>query len=838
MAGMWRKAFEFFASLKLALLLLAVLIVASAVGTWYESKLNADVAREYVYNAWWFNSWMVVLVINLFCAAAIRYPWKPYQTGFVITHAGIIILLIGGMIDRRWGIEGYIELNRGEAAMREMSLHEQEFMVYAPGAKAPTVTNLRVKAFVNDIRTSALLDKEDVSDWDGLWNAIAADGPMTAPSPARRVWKYLPDFLKKELKATPGGPAPVAQRGSLLDALNTALNTRDFYAEQDFADAEFSAEAQALLAEPRASLSTRELHRLNRLVLAAGFDGLIRPGRVAVRPVPLESPDPSVAIRIVDIQPAKYQVERLVADPKGFAAAKLVIESERMGRHEVFLALGEERNLGPAVVGFERGLPPAAAGGPRTSEAEDPPGKKVPRRELHYTFARSDDMARVIAGSPTGAKASAKLDEKTGVPMLKLELEGKQYEFAALDCLGKDVALVGLKDWTLRVTGYYPNFKLDGMKPISDGDRPENPTIVFELVGPLVDEEDAGHGHAHGGPRHGHDAHGPKAAGGFGDPNLNNLKVYLGDDGKLRFVANSRAAGQTRGDVELHKAVNIGWAGGTASFKVEQFEARALPAFAWSPLDDLAASAETHRLAVKVELSADGKTQRVWLGPRVGADATSAIVPVAGGEYKLAFADRRAPLPFGVELLKFRAPAQEGLEGSGQFMAFESVLAFEGQYDTVRLKDDAALMRFEQVKARNGILTGGIVDVDERRVLVAIGGQEVAIPRPEVASFERNSHKIHMNHPTTFPITWYGPWLGTSYKFSQSSHDPNRPDFSVVQVLRDPGWMPKWVGSLLISFGIFTMFYLKPYFRRTAAPAPAATAGQNRDAPESAVKGT
>jgi hypothetical protein len=32
-----------------------------------------------------------------------------------------------------------------------------------------------------------------------------------------------------------------------------------------------------------------------------------------------------------------------------------------------------------------------------------------------------------------------------------------------------------------------------------------------------------------------------------------------------------------------------------------------------------------------------------------------------------------------------------------------------------------------------------------------------------------------------------------------------------VQILRDPGWLLKWVGSLLVVIGVFMMFYLQPY---------------------------
>src|SRR6266446_4276754 len=53
----WQKnpLFRFFASLKLAVVLLAVLIVAAITGTLYESSFDANVARAYVYGAPWFN---------------------------------------------------------------------------------------------------------------------------------------------------------------------------------------------------------------------------------------------------------------------------------------------------------------------------------------------------------------------------------------------------------------------------------------------------------------------------------------------------------------------------------------------------------------------------------------------------------------------------------------------------------------------------------------------------------------------------------------------------------------------------------------------------------------
>ena len=63
----WQQnaVFELFASLKLAVVLLAVLIVGAIVGTLYESSFDAKVARTYVYGAPWFNAWLLLLGANL-----------------------------------------------------------------------------------------------------------------------------------------------------------------------------------------------------------------------------------------------------------------------------------------------------------------------------------------------------------------------------------------------------------------------------------------------------------------------------------------------------------------------------------------------------------------------------------------------------------------------------------------------------------------------------------------------------------------------------------------------------------------------------------------------------
>ena len=52
--------------------------------------------------------------MNILCAALIRYPWKKRQTGFVITHAGLLIMLAGSYYSVRTADEGQVGMLEGD----------------------------------------------------------------------------------------------------------------------------------------------------------------------------------------------------------------------------------------------------------------------------------------------------------------------------------------------------------------------------------------------------------------------------------------------------------------------------------------------------------------------------------------------------------------------------------------------------------------------------------------------------------------------------------------------------------------------------------------------------
>jgi hypothetical protein len=93
--------------------------------------------------------------------------------------------------------------------------------------------------------------------------------------------------------------------------------------------------------------------------------------------------------------------------------------------------------------------------------------------------------------------------------------------------------------------------------------------------------------------------------------------------------------------------------------------------------------------------------------------------------------------------------------------------------------------------------------------------------------------QAHMNYPAAYPGGFWRSALGLNYKFSQASWNPQNLNETTLQVLFDPGWPLKWLGSLLISAGIAIMFYWTPTSgqakRRNAAGGGAAQENESEN---------
>jgi hypothetical protein len=106
--------FELFASLELAVFIILALAVILATGTVYESKYGAAVASREVYRSIWMQILLWVFMLNLAAAALSRLPWRRHHIGFLVTHLGIITLLLGSWLTQRAGVDGSLILGPGE----------------------------------------------------------------------------------------------------------------------------------------------------------------------------------------------------------------------------------------------------------------------------------------------------------------------------------------------------------------------------------------------------------------------------------------------------------------------------------------------------------------------------------------------------------------------------------------------------------------------------------------------------------------------------------------------------------------------------------------------------
>ncbi len=105
-----RRLSRLLGSLQVAVIFLPMFALVLFLGTLIESWYDAAVARQLVYQTWWFALLLGLLGVNILFAAVKKWPWKKRQTGFLITHVGLLCLVSGGMINSLSGIGGRMVL--------------------------------------------------------------------------------------------------------------------------------------------------------------------------------------------------------------------------------------------------------------------------------------------------------------------------------------------------------------------------------------------------------------------------------------------------------------------------------------------------------------------------------------------------------------------------------------------------------------------------------------------------------------------------------------------------------------------------------------------------------
>lgn len=139
------RIFEFLASLELAVFLILSLAVVLAVGTVYESRYGTAVASREVYRSIWMQFLLWIFMFNLAAVALSRIPWRRHHIGFLVTHLGIIIVLLGSWVTQRAGVDGNLVLAPGEAG-RSARIDENMLYIFKtlPGKNYDLVLSERL----------------------------------------------------------------------------------------------------------------------------------------------------------------------------------------------------------------------------------------------------------------------------------------------------------------------------------------------------------------------------------------------------------------------------------------------------------------------------------------------------------------------------------------------------------------------------------------------------------------------------------------------------------------------------------------------------------------------
>lgn len=191
--GWWPMVMGMLGSLPAAVGVLAGLGVVVALGGVVEAQFGPGRAHAVVYRTWWFAVLQGFLGLNVACAAVRRYPWRPRHTGFVLTHVGIIVVLLGAAIGSWWGVEGQLVLVEGGPAKSMFALREEVVEIAPAGTAAARGAVLPVA-----VGTS----REPARD-------LASQGlPLRAWVATRLAHSRVQWVAAERASAGPGGPAP------------------------------------------------------------------------------------------------------------------------------------------------------------------------------------------------------------------------------------------------------------------------------------------------------------------------------------------------------------------------------------------------------------------------------------------------------------------------------------------------------------------------------------------------------------------------------------------------------------------------------------------------------
>ena len=118
---MGSKILQFLFSTKFMLLLLILFPIAMGVGTFLESWYSTDAARIWIYNAWWFELLMLLLMVNFMGNIKKYNLLSKEKLSVLILHLSFIFILLGAFVTRYIGDEGVMPIRENNVSNTYLS---------------------------------------------------------------------------------------------------------------------------------------------------------------------------------------------------------------------------------------------------------------------------------------------------------------------------------------------------------------------------------------------------------------------------------------------------------------------------------------------------------------------------------------------------------------------------------------------------------------------------------------------------------------------------------------------------------------------------------------------
>ena len=119
---------------------------------------------------------------------------------------------------------------------------------------------------------SSLFRVGNIVDWSGFCSRLIHDVNEDSPNPGKRIWNLLPQEIRSLIESSIAGPHFFEEdKSKIINALNDLLERQDFFQKQNYSSTALPEKAKELLVCNRNGLSTRDVQKLNRLLIEAAY---------------------------------------------------------------------------------------------------------------------------------------------------------------------------------------------------------------------------------------------------------------------------------------------------------------------------------------------------------------------------------------------------------------------------------------------------------------------------------------------------------------------------------------------------------------------------------------